>query len=88
MPRRSKSARLYLRQRRQRTAVWVILDSGREISTGAGESDISAAEEALADHTGRKYLAEFGEGHPSQVLSPGVKTNGQIGTTVKCSHGV
>src|SRR3984893_44094 len=68
MPRRSKGARLYLRQRRHRTAVWVILDHGREISTGAGESDISAAEEALANHIGQKHRPDFGEGHPSRVL--------------------
>jgi hypothetical protein len=42
MPRGSKGARLYLRQRRKREAVWVILDHGHEISTGAGEGDISA----------------------------------------------
>jgi hypothetical protein len=68
MPRRSKGARLYLRQRRQRTAVWFILDSGREISTGAGESDIGKAEEALASHIGRKHRPDFGQGHPSHVL--------------------
>src|SRR6266446_10800345 len=68
MPRRSKGARLYLRHRRQRAAVWVILDHGREISTGAGESDIGAAEEALASHIGQKHRPDFGEGHPSQVL--------------------
>jgi integrase len=68
MPRRSKGAHLCLRHRRQRTAVWVILDHGREISTGAGESDISAAEEALAKHIGQKHRPDFGQGHPSQVL--------------------
>src|ERR1700730_11669137 len=68
MPRRSKGARLYLRQRRERAAVWVILDRGREISTGAGESDIGAAEEALANHTNQKHRPDFGKGHPSQVL--------------------
>jgi integrase len=68
MPRRSKGARLYLRQRRERAAVWVILDRGREISTGAGESDIGAAEEALANHIGQKHRPDFGEGHPSRVL--------------------
>jgi integrase len=68
MPRRSKGPRLYLRHRRQRAAVWVILDRGREISTGAGESDIDAAEEALANHIGQKHRQDFGEGHPSRVL--------------------
>ena len=68
MPRGSKSARLYLRQRRRREAVWVILDHGREISTGAGKSDIVAAEKVLADYIGRKRRPHFGNGHPDQVL--------------------
>src|SRR5947199_2054306 len=68
MPRRSKGPRLYLRRRRQRETVWVILDSGREISTGAGEGDIGAAEEALGSYIGQKRRPDFGEGHPSQVL--------------------
>ena len=46
----------------------VILDHGREISTGASESDISAAEEVLADHIGKKHRPDFGQGHPSQIL--------------------
>jgi integrase len=68
MPRRNKGARLYLRRRRSRAAVWVILDHGREISTGAGQNDIGAAEEALARHIGHKHRPDFGEGHPTQVL--------------------
>ncbi len=68
MPRRSKGARLYLRRHRQRAAVWVILDHGREISTGAGQGDIGAAEEALANHIGQKHRPDFGEGDPSLVL--------------------
>jgi integrase len=68
MPRRRKGARLYLRRHRQRAAVWVILDHGREISTGAGQGDIGAAEEALANYIGQKHRPDFGEGHPAQVL--------------------
>jgi hypothetical protein len=68
MPRRNKGARLYLRQRRGRATVWVILDHGREISTGAGQNDIGTAEEALAAFIGDKRRPEFGEGHPAQVL--------------------
>ena len=37
-------------------------------STGAGESDIGAAEEALANHIGQKHRPDFGEGRPSQAL--------------------
>jgi hypothetical protein len=68
MPRRSKGPRLYLRRRHHRTASWVILDHGGEIGTGAGESDIGAAEEALARYIGKKHRPDFGAGHPSQVL--------------------
>lgn len=68
MPRRSKGARLYLRRRCGRATVWVILDQGREISTGAGQNDIGAAEEALAAFIGDKRRPDFGEGHPAQVL--------------------
>jgi integrase len=68
MPRRSKGARLYLRRRRSRAPLWVILDHGREISTGAGENDLGTAEEALADHIGHKRRPVFGDGHPSRVL--------------------
>jgi hypothetical protein len=35
MPRQSKGARLWLRERRGRVAQWVILDHGREFRTGA-----------------------------------------------------
>jgi integrase len=68
MPRPGKGARLWLRQRRGRDAIWVILDSGREFSTGASEGDISAAEKALADHIGRKRRPRFGNGQADQVL--------------------
>jgi len=68
MPRRSKSARLWLRKRRGRAAQWVILDHGRELRTGAGENDLRAAENALAEHLANKRRPQFGDGHPSNVL--------------------
>ncbi len=68
MPRRSKGARLWLRKRRGRAAQWVILDHGREIRTNAGQSDIGAAESALADYLARKRRPDFGDGHPIRVL--------------------
>jgi integrase len=68
MPRPGKGARLWLRQRRGRDAVWVILDRGREISTGASEGDIGAAEKVLADHIGQKRRPRFGDGQADQVL--------------------
>ena len=68
MPRRNKGPRLYLRHRSQRAAVWVILDHGREISTGASESDSDAAEEALAKYISHKHRPQFGKGNPTEVL--------------------
>ncbi len=68
MPRRSKGARLWLRKRRGRPTQWVILDHGREIRTGAGEDDLQAAENALAQYLANKRRPQFGDGHPSRVL--------------------
>ena len=68
MPRRSKGARLWLRRRRGRAAIWVILDHGREISTDAGEDDIGAAERALAQYISVKRRPDFGDGHPAKIL--------------------
>src|ERR1700730_3754648 len=68
MPRRSKGARLWLRRRRGRAAIWVILDQGREISTDAGEDDIGAAESALAQYIGLKRRPDFGDGQPAKIL--------------------
>jgi integrase len=68
MPRQSKGARLWLRKRWGRAAQWVILDHGREIRTGAGEYDLGAAENALAQYLANKRRPQFGDGHPSQVL--------------------
>jgi len=68
MPRRSKGARLWLRRRRGRKSVWVILDHGREFRTGAGQDDLRAAENTLAEHLANKRRPQFGDGHPAQVL--------------------
>jgi len=68
MPRRSKGARLWLRKRPGRATQWVILDRGREIRTGAGESDISAAENTLASYLAEKRRPQFGDGHPGHIL--------------------
>jgi integrase len=56
MPRKAKPPRLHLRPARaDRGATWVILDRGREISTGCGEGDNEGAERALARHLADKY---------------------------------
>ncbi len=68
MPRRAKPPRLYLRDRPGRERNWVILDSGKEISTGAGEGDGRAAEAALEEYLAAKRKPNFGRGHPAWVL--------------------
>jgi integrase len=68
MPRRHKGARLYLRARSGREPTWVILDSGKEISTGAGDQDIRAAEAALEEYLSSRRHPNFGQGHPASVL--------------------
>jgi integrase len=68
VPRRTKGARLWLRRRRGRAAQWVILDHGREVRTGAGEDDLRAAENALAQYLANKRKPQFGDGHPARVL--------------------
>jgi integrase len=68
MPRRTKPPRLYLRDRGGREPTWVILDSGKEISTGAREQDGRAAETALEEYLAAKRHPDFGRGHPAAVL--------------------
>lgn len=56
MPRPRKSARLWLRPGRDdRASVWVILDGGKEISTGFGQGDVAGAEQAFAGYVARKH---------------------------------
>jgi integrase len=56
MPRRAKGPRLHLRPARaDRVAVWVILDRGKETSTGCCESDVEGSERALAAYLTDKY---------------------------------
>lgn len=69
MPRKSKGPRLYLRERKGRPAVFVILDSGRgEISTGCLEADRVGAEKALAEYIARKYKPDWANKDPAVVL--------------------
>ena len=63
-----KAPDFWLRKRRGRPTQWVILDHGRELRTGAGETDLQAAENALAHYLANKRRPQFGDGHPSRVL--------------------
>jgi integrase len=67
MPRPTAPPRLYLRKRRDGAAQWIILDAGRQISTGASADDRRKAEKALETYLGRKHQPEFGDGHPARV---------------------
>src|SRR5262245_28602944 len=48
--------------------VWVIFDRGREISTGAGQSQREIAEIKLAEYITQTRKPEFGNGDPSKVM--------------------
>lgn len=67
MPRRPKGPRLYLRERKGRESLWVILDRGVETSTGFGAPQCAEAERALEDYLGRKRLTTLRACDPSQV---------------------
>jgi integrase len=67
MPRKVSPPRLYFRKRKNGAGVWIILDRGLQISTGALESDRDAAHAALADYLNRTHRPGFGKGHPDQV---------------------
>src|SRR5262249_5724472 len=67
MPPRPNPPRLYLRKRRDERHTRIILDCGRQISTGALADDRRAAEEALENYLGRKHRPSFGDGHPARV---------------------
>jgi integrase len=56
MPRRAKGPRLYLRKARPgHSAVWIIRDGQRQVSTGCGEGDCGGAEKALATYITAKH---------------------------------
>jgi integrase len=67
MPRRSKGPRLYLRERRGRESVWVILDGENEISTGCGAGDRGGAEKALSAYLAKKHKPDWQNSHPAEV---------------------
>lgn len=67
MPRKSKGPRLYLRERKGRDPVYVILDGTSETGTGCGADNREQAEKALADYLGRKHRPDWRKGDPDQV---------------------
>ncbi|MEM6670803.1 MAG: site-specific integrase [Pseudomonadota bacterium] len=57
MPRKSKGARLWLREQRGREPVWIIRDGGRQVSTGCAENNYGGAEEALSRYLAQKWAS-------------------------------
>jgi integrase len=65
----TKPPRLFLRPAREgRQSVWVILDQGKEIGTGASAGQRREAEIALANFLIKNRQPAFGNGRPAQVL--------------------
>jgi integrase len=69
MPRPRKSARLWLRPaRRDRAEVYVILDAGKETSTGCGKDDLAGAERCFEAFLKIKHNPRAGRGgDPNEV---------------------
>lgn len=68
MPPPRKPPRLLERRRTGRPPVYVILDSGREVSTGYGPDRRREAEEALARYLAFKHQPDFADGDPRRIL--------------------
>lgn len=59
MPRKRKAARLWLKPaQKDRAAVWIILDGGKQTSTSCSEGNRVEAERELARYITRQYTAE------------------------------
>lgn len=64
MSRARKPARLWLRPAsKDREAIWIILDGGKQFRTGCSEHDRGAAERALAEHIAKRFLEKPLERH-------------------------
>lgn len=71
MSRARKPARLWLRPAAEdRAAVWIILDGGKQYSTGYGSADRGSAEQALAEHIAKRFIEKGPQRHraASEVL--------------------
>lgn len=74
MSRRSKGARLWVRERQGREPIYVIRDGKSEISTGCGLDDLEGAEKALAEHLARTFRFNTGERDLSRITVAEVLT--------------
>ena len=67
MPRKSLGVRKYLRKRKGRPSVWVILDGGNEVSTECREDDSAGADRFLESYLAAKHKPEWRKGEPHEV---------------------
>lgn len=74
MPRRAKGPRLWLLKRGGREPTWLILDGGKQHSTGCGESDRAGAERALGRYIAEKYTPPTRESALDRILIADVMT--------------
>lgn len=58
--RKPKPPRLHLREREGRSSIWVILDRGREVSTGCSEEDTRGAEDHFKEYLAGKHVTTVG----------------------------
>jgi site-specific recombinase XerD len=65
--RKAKPPRLYLRERPGRGRTWVVLDRGREISTGCSEAEVAGAARFLSALIAEKHTSTVGGRDPAQV---------------------
>ena len=72
--RRPKGARLYLRNRLGRDAVWIIRDGPKQIGTGCGEKDVAGAERALAGYLADRYQPPTGPAALDRLLVADIMT--------------
>lgn len=65
MPQPLRPPRLFLRKRKDRPSVWVILNSGKEIATGCAHEDRRGAEAFLAGYLATKHSPRGGPSDPA-----------------------
>ncbi|WP_428031544.1 tyrosine-type recombinase/integrase [Ancylobacter sp.] len=58
--RKPKPPRLHLRERDGRSSIWVVLDRGREVSTGCSEEDARGAEDRFKEYLAGKHVSTVG----------------------------
>jgi len=77
MPRQPNPPRLWKRPERRdksgkltHTSTWIILDGGRQITTGLDASDVIGAQKALADYINRRHTETLGRSPRSAEAIP------------------